>query len=232
MEAIEVNTGEHPACAVIWLHGLGADGQDFAPIVPELALPPELSVRFIFPHAPAMPITINGGYVMPAWYDVRSQNLRQNEDETGIRASQQALERLIEREMQRGIDPAKIVLAGFSQGGAIALHTGLRYRSTLAGIMALSTYLPLPHAMTQEASGENAAIPVFMAHGTEDNVIPISHAEATREMLQRSGYPVEWHSYAMAHSVCPREVADIGAWLGKILQLRGTGLRQDLETRA
>jgi len=217
MNAIEIVTGSNPTRAVIWLHGLGADGHDFAPIVPELGLPSFLSVRFVFPHAPLMPVTINGGYVMPAWYDVKSQDLRQEEDSKGIRVSQQAVEALIQRELARGIEPSSIVLAGFSQGGAIALHTGLRYNAPLAGVLALSTYLPLPHSLITEASPANAAVPVFMAHGTADSVIPPCQGAASRDLLRQLDYAVEWHEYAMAHSVCAAEITDIGVWLAQVL---------------
>lgn len=217
MEALEVTTGPNPACSVIWLHGLGADGHDFAPIVPELGLPPQLAVRFIFPHAPLIPVTINNGYVMPAWYDVRSLDLRQTEDEAGIRASQQKIEALIGHEGERGIPASRIVLAGFSQGGAIALHAGLRHTAALAGVLALSTYLPLPLALASEASQVNAGLPIFMAHGTGDTVIPISQGIASRDVLQENGYEVAWHEYPMAHSVCPEEIADIGQWLLQVL---------------
>lgn len=217
MEALEVTTDPNPACSVIWLHGLGADGHDFAPIVPELGLPPQLAVRFIFPHAPLMPVTINNGYVMPAWYDVRSLDLRQTEDEAGIRASQQKIEALIGHEGERGIPASRIVLAGFSQGGAIALHAGLRHAAALAGVLALSTYLPLPLALASEASQVNAGLPIFMAHGTGDAVIPISQGIASRDVLQENGYEVAWHEYPMAHSVCPEEIADIGQWLLQVL---------------
>lgn len=217
MNAIEIVTGSDPTHAVIWLHGLGADGHDFAPIVPELGLPPSLSVRFVFPHAPALPVTINGGYVMPAWYDVRSQDLGREEDSDGIRTSQQAVEALIQREISRGIEPSRIVLAGFSQGGAIVLHTGLRYRAPLAGVLALSSYLPLPQSLAAEASAANTAVPIFMAHGIADKVISCAQGSATRNLLAERGYAVEWREYPMAHSVCAAEIADIGAWLVKVL---------------
>ncbi|MFA5241862.1 MAG: alpha/beta fold hydrolase [Sulfuricella sp.] len=222
MEALEINTGTHPSSAVIWLHGLGADGHDFAPIVPELGLPPRLAVRFIFPHAPLLPVTINNGYAMPAWYDVRSLDLRQTEDEAGIRASQQLLEALIRREEARGIPAARIVLAGFSQGGAIALHTGLRYEAPLAGVLALSTYLPLPRALASEASPANAGLPVFMAHGTADGVIPAAQGAASRDWLEQHGYTVDWREYPMAHSVCAEEITDIGQWLVRVLTVGHT----------
>lgn len=217
MDALEIATASAPDSAVIWLHGLGADGHDFAPIVPELHLPPSARIRFIFPHAPLLQVTINGGYVMPAWYDVKSLDLRHQEDETGIRATQHQLEILIQSELERGIAASRIVLAGFSQGGAIALHTGLRQPVALAGVMALSTYLPLPHALTTEANPANIALPIFMAHGTSDSVIPLAQGMASRDMLQQRGYPVEWHEYPMAHSLCPREITDIGNWLTRVL---------------
>lgn len=218
MNALEIVTGSGaPDSAVIWLHGLGADGHDFAPIVPELNLPHSARIRFIFPHAPMLPVTINGGYVMPAWYDVKSLDLCQEEDDAGIRASQRLLETLIQGEVERGITSSRIVLAGFSQGGAIALHTGLRHTPALAGVLALSTYLPLPHALMAEASPANAELPIFMAHGTADSVIPLPQGVASRDFLQKTGYPVDWREYPMAHSVCPQEIADIGVWLAQIL---------------
>jgi phospholipase/carboxylesterase len=217
MDALETSTGTRPDCAVIWLHGLGADGHDFAPIVPELGLPARLAVRFIFPHAPSRPVTINNGYVMPAWYDVRSLDLRQIEDEAGIRASQQQVEALIRREEARGIPASRIVLAGFSQGGAIALHTGLRHGARLAGVLALSTYLPLPHTLAPEASSPNTGVPIFMAHGSADSVIPLVQGIASRDWLEEHGYAVEWREYPMAHSVCAEEITDIGQWLVRVL---------------
>jgi len=216
MDALEIITGNAPDSAVIWLHGLGADGHDFAPIVAELGLPQNVKVRFIFPHAPMLPVTINGGYVMPAWYDVKSLDLRQEEDTAGIRKSQRQLEALIRRELERGISSTRIVLAGFSQGGAIALHTGLRYDAPLAGVLALSTYLPLPDTIMAEASSANAALPVFMAHGTADSVIPLAHGATSRDLLRQEGYAVEWHEYPMTHSVCAEEITDIGTWLTRI----------------
>lgn len=218
MDALEIIAGSStPDSAVIWLHGLGADGHDFAPIVPELNLPPSARIRFIFPHAPMLPVTINGGYVMPAWYDVKSLDLRQEEDDAGIRASQRRLETLIQGVVERGIPSSRIVLAGFSQGGAIALHTGLRHPSPLAGVLALSTYLPLPHTVMAETSPANAGLPILMAHGTADSVIPLTQGAASRDFLQKTGHPVDWHEYPMAHSVCPQEIADIGAWLARAL---------------
>ena len=217
MDALEIVTGKAPDSAVIWLHGLGADGHDFAPIVPELGLPSSAKVRFIFPHAPMLPVTINGGYVMPAWYDVKSLDLSQEEDAAGIQSSQRQLEALLRHELERGIASTRIVLAGFSQGGAIALHTGLRYAAPLAGVLALSTYLPLPHTLRTEASPANTALPLFMAHGTADSVIPLAHGAASRDLLRQDGHAVEWHEYPMAHSVCAEEISDIGMWLTRIL---------------
>lgn len=217
IDALEIAIDDTPDSAVIWLHGLGADGHDFAPVVPELGLPPGAKIRFIFPHAPMLPVTINGGYVMPAWYDVKSLDLSQQEDVPGIRSSQQRLEALIRHEIERGIASTRIVLAGFSQGGAIALHTGLRYAAPLAGVLALSTYLPLPRTLKAEASPANTALPVFMAHGTADSVIPLAHGAASRELLRQEGYPVEWHEYPMTHSVCAEEITDIGTWLTRVL---------------
>ncbi|MBU1190922.1 MAG: dienelactone hydrolase family protein [Gammaproteobacteria bacterium] len=206
-----------PATAsVIWLHGLGADGHDFEPLVPELGLV-ERGVRFILPHAPSLPVTVNGGYVMPAWYDIRWPDLRRDADEAGIRASVAAVGDLIQTEIDRGVVPERIVLAGFSQGGAIVLHAGLTYPQRLGGIMALSTYLALPDALAAELQAANSATPIFMAHGTDDPIAPFAVAQASRDQLTALGCPVAFHSYHMPHSVCPDEVADIRAWLCKIL---------------
>ena len=220
LETIEIETAPNPQAAVIWLHGLGADGNDFAPIVPELRLPRAPAVRFVFPHAPTMPVTINNGYVMRAWYDVSFGDLEgktRQADEAGVRASQARIEQLIARENARGIAASRIVIAGFSQGGAIALQTGLRHTDRLAGIMALSTYLPLAHTLATEASAANRDVPIYFAHGTFDPVIPLAMAEASRQALAAAGYPLEWHTYAMPHSVCGEEVADISAWLARVL---------------
>ena len=210
LEAIEIETAPAPAAAIIWLHGLGADGHDFEPIVPELGLPKSTAVRFIFPHAPVRPVTINGGARMRAWYDVTNDGKL---DAGGIRASQASVEALIARERKRGIPPAAIVLAGFSQGGAMALQTGLRYPERLSGILALSSYLPLPETLEQEMSQANRDVPIFMAHGTQDPLIPLSWAMHSRDRLKALGYVIEWHEYPMPHSVCAEEIADIGRWL-------------------
>jgi len=215
LDAIEIETGKNPAASVIWLHGLGADGNDFAPIVPEIRLPAS-AIRFVFPHAPVQPVTINGGMRMRAWYDITDGAIRR-EDERGVRASQVSIEALIAREKKRGTKAERLVLAGFSQGGAIALHTGLRHPERIAGIMALSTYVPVGEKLSAEASTANRRVPIFMAHGTHDPVIPLNRAEQSRALLESLGYPVEWREYGMPHSVCPEELADIGAWLGKVL---------------
>lgn len=214
---IQVETAPNPGAAVIWLHGLGADGHDFAGLVPELDLSACPAIRFIFPHAPAIPVTVNGGYVMPAWYDIFGTDLIDRQDAAGIRASAQAIAALIEREMARGIPAHRIVLAGFSQGCAMALHTGLRFPRALAGIMALSGYLPLAEQFAAERSAANTHTPIFMAHGSQDPVVVPARGEASRDLLVKMGYPVQWHSYPMPHSLHPREVADISVFLGQVL---------------
>jgi phospholipase/carboxylesterase len=214
MDAIEIETGPRPEATVIWLHGLGADGHDFEPIVPELRLPK--AVRFVFPHAPVRPVTINNGMRMRAWYDIL-QFGGGPEDEQGIRASQALLENLITAEKKKGIQADKIVLAGFSQGGAIVLQTGLRHAERLAGIMALSTYLPVAETLQKEKSKANQDLPIFMAHGAYDDIIPLRRAEQSRDLLVKSGYPVEWRTYPMPHSVCPEEIGHISEFLLRIL---------------
>ncbi len=221
LEAIEIETAPNPSAAIIWMHGLGADGNDFAPIAPELDLGELPGVRFIFPHAPMRPVTINNGHVMRAWYDVSFGDLEgksRKADEQGVCASQAAIGKLIARENQRGIASHKIVIAGFSQGGAIALQTGLRYAERLAGVMALSTYLPLAGSLPSEASAQNKDVPIFYAHGTYDPVIALPMATMSRDRLRELGYKVEWHEYSMQHSVCAEEIADIGAWLQGVLR--------------
>lgn len=221
LETIEIETGRNPASTVIWMHGLGADGNDFVPVVNELGLGGVPPVRFIFPHAPMQPVTINNGYVMRAWYDVSLGDLEgrsRKADEKGVRASQAAIGRLVGREVSRGVAADRIVLAGFSQGGAIALQTGLRHPDRLAGIMALSTYLPLADSFGQEAAPANARTPVFMAHGTQDPVVPYQMGSGSRDLLTNAGYSVEWHEYPMPHSVCLEEVRDVSAWLRGVLR--------------
>lgn len=215
LNAIETCTADQPDASILWLHGLGADGSDFAPIVDELALP--LALRFVFPHAPSMPVTVNGGYVMPAWYDIYSPDIAGGQDEAGIRKAQSMLTEMVEREQSRGIRPDRIVLAGFSQGGAIALQTALRHVDRLGGVLALSTYLPLEHSLDREMSEANRDLPVFMAHGRYDTVIPQRAAEISRNKLEQAGYPVEWHEYPMMHSVCAEEIGDIRRFLLQIL---------------
>jgi phospholipase/carboxylesterase len=214
LEAIEVETAPDPGASIIWMHGLGADGNDFVPLVDEIELP--VGVRYIFPHAPLMRVSINGGYVMRAWYDISDAAIRR-EDEAGVRASQQSVEALLAREKARGIAADRIVLAGFSQGGAIALQTGLRHGERLAGVMALSTYVPLADTLAAEASRANLATPIFMAHGTADPMIAFARARDSRDLLLAQGHTVEWHEYRMQHAVCPQEVADIGEWLRRVL---------------
>jgi phospholipase/carboxylesterase len=214
LDAIEIETAKNPSASVIWMHGLGADGNDFAPIVPAQHLTG--AIRFVFPHAPIQPVTINGGMRMRAWYDISDGAIRR-EDEDGVRASQKLIEALMAREKERGVAANRLVLAGFSQGGAIALQTGLRHTERIAGIMALSTYLPIADKLPAEAGRPNRDVPIFMAHGSYDPVIPLARAEQSRGTLQSLGYPVEWREYAMPHSVCPEEVADVGAWLAKVL---------------
>ena len=205
---IEIESGPDPVASVIWLHGLGADGHDFEPIVPELRLP--RPVRFVFPHAPIRPVTINQGMRMRAWYDI-FQFGGGPEDEAGIRASQQLLEEMI------GKEKLPVILAGFSQGGAIVLQAALRYPKKLSGVLALSTYLPLPGKAKAERDPANQETPIFMAHGLHDEIIPITRARTSREVLHSLGYKVEWHEYPMPHSVCPPEIADISAFLSRLL---------------
>ena len=216
LETVECSTGENPDYSVIWLHGLGADGHDFEPIVPELELG-GLSIRFVFPHAPVRPVTLNGGMPMRAWFDLLDLDRQGRQDETGIRASADQVEALIQRENTRGIGSERIVLAGFSQGGAIALHLGLRRTAGLAGIMALSTYLPLADSLQAEASQTASKIPLFMAHGRQDPVLPFAWGQQARDLLLAGGYAVQWHAYDMPHAVCAQEINDIGGWLRTVL---------------
>lgn len=213
IEHLELNTGPDPKGTVIWMHGLGADCWDFVPIVKELDLPAGLPLRFIFPQAPTRPITINGGHVMPGWYDILMADFARKPDEDGVRASQRAIDQLIDREITRGIDAGKIVLAGFSQGGAIALQAGLRQSKPLAGILALSTYLTLADSLGIEKTIANANIPILMAHGTQDPVVPLTLARTSKDQLESQGYRVEWREYPMQHAVCGEEISDISAWL-------------------
>lgn len=215
-DRIEIETGPHPDAAVIWLHGLGADGNDFVPVVGALNLP-NTSIRFVFPHAPMRPVTVNAGYVMRAWYDILGLEIDRREDEEGVRDSSALVGGYVQRERARGVDAERVVLAGFSQGGAIALHAGLRAPARLAGIMALSSYLPLAGSLVAEASAVNRDVPVFMAHGTLDPVVPYRAGLRSRELLERLDYGVEWHEYRIEHTVSLEEIADIGAWLRRVL---------------
>ena len=218
LETIEHETGPHPRASVIILHGLGADGNDFVPVAHELKLEAVGPVRFVFPHAPTRPVTINGGYVMPAWYDILGlDSHQQREDEAGLRASQALVEALIAREKSRGVAAGRIVLAGFSQGCAMTLMTGLRHAEKLAGLVGLSGYLPLAARLEFERHEANRTTPIFLVHGTQDPVIPIARARQSRDVLMAGGHPVEWHEYPMPHTVSQAEIADLNRWLLKTL---------------
>jgi phospholipase/carboxylesterase len=217
LPCIEIETAADPAASIIWLHGLGADGNDFVPIVPELRLPPTLAVRFVFPHAPVRRVTINNGAAMRAWYDISTADLNNRADIAGVLQSQGDVESLIAREASRGIASSRIVLAGFSQGGVIALHTALRHPQRLAGIVALSTYLVLADKLPEQASAANRDIPIFMGHGTADPVVRFEWGETWHRALVANGYRVDWHTYRMEHSVCLEEIVAIGAWLTRTL---------------
>ncbi|MDO8414509.1 MAG: carboxylesterase [Gallionellaceae bacterium] len=212
---IKLETGKSPRHSIIWLHGLGADGEDFVPLADEIKLP--VAVRYLFPHAPQLPVTINGGAMMPAWYDIAVTDIGRQPDSAGIRASQAAIEMLIAQEKQSGIAAQNIYLAGFSQGGAIALHTGLRHAARLGGVIALSTYLPLAETLADEASTTARGLPIFMAHGQNDPIVPYTLGLASAEKLKAWGCALEWHDYLMPHTVCMEEVRAIEAWLGKLL---------------
>jgi phospholipase/carboxylesterase len=216
-DVIEIETGPAPKASVIWLHGLGADGHDFEPVVPELVAPGERALRFVFPHAPVRPVTINNGYQMRAWYDIVGIDRHSIEDEAGIRASDAVVGALIAREKERGVPANRIVLAGFSQGGAMALFTGLRYPEQLAGLMGLSCYALLAPKLDAERHVANQSTPIFMAHGTFDPVIDVSLGEDSRKLLEAKGYSIEWHEYPMPHSVCAEEIAAIAQWLRRVL---------------
>lgn len=217
LEVIQQDTGTSPRYAVIWLHGLGADGHDFEPIVPELGLSESTPVRFIFPHAPTRPVTVNGGMVMRAWYDITGMDLDADVDEAGINKSSSRLRRLIQATVDSGIPSNRIVLAGFSQGGVVALHTGLQYPDKLAGVIGLSTYVAMPDTIRRSAGDANTDIPIFMAHGRFDPVIPFSLGKQSKDFLVDRGYPVQWHEYPMEHSVYPDEIRDLAGWLNEIV---------------
>ncbi len=216
-ETVEIETAAGPRAAVIWMHGLGADAHDFEPVIPYLDFGPRRPVRYIFPNAPVRPVTLNGGMAMRAWFDLISMDRDAPQDEAGVRDSAAGIEALIDREIEREIPASQVVMAGFSQGGAIALFTALRYRRTLAGVVALSTYLPLAGTVMDERTEANAGLPVFMAHGEIDGIVPINFARNSRKHLARLGHPVEWHQYPIPHSVSPEELADIKAFLDRVL---------------
>jgi phospholipase/carboxylesterase len=217
LETIEVETARNPNAAVIWLHGLGADGHDFEPVVPQLVQRGEHAWRFVFPHAPVRPVTINGGMSMRAWYDIIGLDRTSAEDTVGFKGSEAEIRQLIDREVARGIPADRIVLAGFSQGGALSLYTALRLPARLAGVMALSCYLPLAASLAHERQAANDGAPIFMAHGLSDGVLPLALGLAARDLLRTHGYAVEWHQYPMAHSVCEAEIADIRQFLRRVL---------------
>ncbi|GLQ91309.1 alpha/beta hydrolase [Dyella acidisoli] len=218
LPTVESETAANPVYSIIWLHGLGADGHDFAPIVPELVVPEWPAIRFVFPHAPVRPVTINNGMAMRAWYDIYGFDLLSQQDEAGTRESITQVETLIAREQERGVPSERILLAGFSQGGAIALATGLRHAQRLAGIVALSTYLPIAHTLANERSAANAGVPIFWGHGTYDPVVALQRGVESRTTLEALGYRVDWHTYPMPHSVCPDEIADLRRWIGEHLR--------------
>jgi len=213
---ITTETSTNPTASIIWLHGLGADGHDFEPIVSELDLPDDLAIRFIFPHAPAMPVSINGGYIMPAWYDIKQHDLGVEHDKDGVHASAVSIQMLIDQEIMRGIPGNRIILAGFSQGAAMALYAGLRQAESLAGILSLSGYILLPNEFAC-ISANNLHTPIFMAHGVHDSVVLFELGESSYRKLQDKGYLVDWHSYPMEHALCYRETKDIGKWITSIL---------------
>jgi len=217
LEMIEIETAPNPTASIIILHGLGADGNDFVPVAQELDLDSVGPVRFVFPSAPMRPVTLNGGYVMRAWYDILGTDLPKREDEAGLRESQALVEALIAVEVARGIPASRIVLAGFSQGCAMAFMTGLRHGDRLAGLLGMSGYLPLAELTAAERSAANAGVPIFQAHGSADPMITMARATASRDALVALGYPVEWHAYPMPHSVCPQEIVDMNRWLQQVL---------------
>jgi phospholipase/carboxylesterase len=217
LETVEIATGPQPTASIIWMHGLGADGHDFEPVVPHLGGALKHSVRFIFPHAPMRPVTLNAGMRMRAWYDILGLDLQSAQDEAGIRSSSEAIDALIKRENARGIETGRIVLAGFSQGGAMSLYIGARYPQKLAGIVALSCYLPLATKFATERLAANQAVPIFLAHGSMDAMIDERRGVESRTLLEAAGFNVEWHSYPMGHAVCGEEVAAISAFLQRVL---------------
>ena len=221
LECVEINPPGRVRSTVIWLHGLGADGNDFVPVIPELGLPEGMGVRFLFPHAPIRPVTINRGTRMRAWYDIKSVATGREIEGEHVEVSAQQLEQLIERELASGRESTSILLAGFSQGGAIALYSGLRYPKRLVGVIALSTSHPEPHRIGETASVDNRGLPIFYAHGTRDPIIPLAHAETTQRRLVEAGYAVDWHTYPMEHSVSAEEITDLSLWMQARLERCG-----------
>lgn len=219
LDAVELGPPGTPDATVVWLHGLGADGHDFPPVVPMLGLPEDHGVRFVFPHAPRIPVTVNGGMLMPAWYDILGMDFDRRVDEAGLLRSVEQVQALLEREVERGIPSERLVLAGFSQGGAIALYLGLRSPTPLAGIMALSTYLACDGELEAQRTQAGATTPVFQAHGTQDPMVPFALGQAARDRLLGLGQPLEWHDYPMGHEICPEEIAAAGVWLRGVLGL-------------
>jgi phospholipase/carboxylesterase len=217
IDALEINPDSAPQASIIWLHGLGADGNDFAPLIPQLGIVDPLAVRVVLPHAPRRAVTINNGMVMRAWYDISAADFRAFEDEPGIHDSARLLGALIQREIEHGVPAERILLAGFSQGGAVVLHTGLRYPQRLGGILVLSAYLPLAASLPAERSAANADIPIMLAHGRQDPVVPMPWAMRSRDYLEQLGYTVEWRDYPMPHAVCAQEIGDIRDWIVKVL---------------
>lgn len=217
LELVTIDPAGAPDAVIIWLHGLGADGHDFEPVVPELSVTRRHAIRFVFPTAPRRPVTVNGGMVMTAWYDI-TPDMGRVEDQAGIEQSGDLVGGLIDREIATGIPSHRIILAGFSQGGAIILHAGLRYRQPLGGLMALSCYLPLPQRLSGEVSPRNAFVPIFMAHGTQDPILPHGMGLGSRNLMRQHGYAVEWHEYPMGHGVCAEEIGDIDEWLTRLLE--------------
>lgn len=216
--AVRIDTGPEPKMAIIWLHGLGADGHDFEPVVPQFHHP-ELPLRFVFPHAPVQPVTINGGMAMRSWYDIKGLDIGSRADEAGIRASEKIIHQLIKEQVEQGIPPENIVLAGFSQGAAMTLHTGTRYPQKLAGLVALSGYLPMPEKLPKEKHPANQKTPIFMAHGTQDPVVPYALGESSARILQANGYPLEWHAYPIQHGVSPQEIAAVSSFVFRLGQI-------------
>lgn len=213
LETVEIETGPAPSAAVVWLHGLGADGHDFEPIVPQLAWPGAPDIRYVFPHAPVRPVTINGGMPMRAWYDILSLTSARGNDRDGIVHSVNAVAGLVRREIEKGIPPDRVLLAGFSQGGAIALQLALRYPESLAGVIALSSYLLFEDKLAEQQHPANAALPAFVGHGSDDPVVPFTLGQEAARKLEELGHPVEWHSYPMVHAVCPEEIGHLAAWM-------------------